>query len=779
MFYLQGNRGLIIALFLLIFSIYLATYSGRIESGDSLRVADATSSLVHFNDSLRDEAVFEEPPQVFESESLYPFASYDPSEALIVYAASIPYRIAELFPQIGLVHAMWLLNIVIVALCAVCFFIYAKLLAYQDSIAVLGTVLFALATIVWPYSKTLFREPLAMLMLLLTALSLEKWRLGYRRFWWFLLAVLAMVAAFFSKNSTIFALPAFIILVLPAMKRPRWGDTLLLLGLLLLVIFAFVPNAFELTEEVLRPIWRVNLEYARAALHTYLFSIGGSLWATSPVLLLGIGGAVLWMQQGKRRLVYAIAVLIMAYAVGHAALTDLHWFGGLSWPPRFVVPVVPFAALLLLPVIEWLMQPNRGLWRGLALLLILYSVAIQVIASISWQDAYVNLLPAESGALVEWSDGLNDPRYLRWLLLPQSWSSVSFDIAWIRSGTPYFIWFFAGLAVASGLLIWQKRFRWLIMIVAVLCLGGLGFGLRQLYANDQQYWAHKPALFEMLAILEHESENGEPLLLAGDANVTYERFIMNYSRYSSFRPAVLGFQWGEVASPEDSPRLVSRNVTDLLAWDIPRIIDFLANRHERLWWLAHNSEFTTWAIRPELHYLVENYYLLHEYKSDDVLVRLYEFSTVRAPSPYDFRLPENLSELRFGESIRLNGFTLPLGTEYTAGDVIPISLFWQTDVPLDADYTISWFITNEAGVIKQGIDSQPQAGFALTQTWSANQLIIDNRAIELPADFPGGDYVIWLRVYITGSNGTNALPVTAGESAEDNLGVLPIQLIVN
>jgi hypothetical protein len=778
MTHLQGNRGLIIALFLLIFSVYLASYSGYSESGDSLRVADATSSLVHFNDSLRDEAVWEEPPQVFNQDSAYPFASYEPNESLIVYAASIPFRIAEFFPQIGLIHAMWLTNIVIVSLSALAFYAYARLLGYSEILAVLTTLLFALATSVWPYSKTLFREPLAMLMLLLTALMLERWRLNYRQFWWFLLAAVGMTAAFFSKNSTLFALPAFLILVLPAMNRPRWGDALLLIGLIFLIIFAFVPNAFQILGDLLSPIRRLSLDHAQIALHSYLFSIGGSLWATSPVLLLGIFGAVLWTREGKRRLVYAILALIAAYAMGHAVFTDIHWFGGLSWPPRFMIPLVPFAALLLLPLLQWLMQPKRGIWRVLALLLISYSLGIQSIASISRLDAYVGLLPAESGGLVEWQGGLNDPTYLRWFLLPQTWGALGFDIAWMRSGVPYFVAYFLVIALVSALLLWKKRFGWLVIPLAIFCFGGLGFGLVQLYQNDPHYWAQKPALFEMLGILERESENGEPLLLAGSADVTYERFLMNYNRNSSFRPVVLGFQWGEVTSPEDSPRVVSKNVTDLLAWDIPRIIDFLADKHERLWWLGHNSEFTPWALRPELHYLIDNYYLLEEYRSDDPLVRLYEFSTVRAPNPYDFRLPENLTELRFGEHIRLNGFTLPLGTNYAVGDVLPISFFWEIDTALAQDYTVSLFITNQAGIVIQGLDSQPKNGFALTQTWLPNQFIIDNRAIELGLDIPAGEYVIWLRLYTTGSS-TESLPITAGDDAGDNLGLLPVTLIVN
>jgi hypothetical protein len=777
----QGNRGLLIALFLLIFPIYLASYSGRIESGDSLRVIDAASSLVHFHDTLRDETVWEEPPLSFEADVSYPFLQFDPSQNLIVYLASVPYTLASLLPEIGLVHATWLLNIVIVSLTILVFYQFARAWGYEERVALLASLILGLGTILWPYSKTLFREPLVMLLLLFTALMLEKWRGDYRKFWWLLLAVVAMVAANFAKNSSIFAIPAFIILALPKMKYPKLGNILAVVSLLLLLVFAFVPNTFEPLQEVLRPIRRFNVEYSQIALQAYLFSIGGSLWATSPVLLLGLFGAGLYFRQGERQRVYWVLGLIGFYSFAHALFTDVHWFGGLSWPPRFLVPVVPFAALLLLPVLQWLMQPNHMLWRLLALLLLAYSIGIQLIASISWQDSYVGFLPAKSGGLVEWSGGLHNPAYLRWLLIPQSWNALGFDIAWTRSGAAYFIWIFLGLALAAAFLIWQRRYRWLLIALALVNCAVLYMSLRYLYANDPQYWAHKPALFDMLAILQAESANGEPLLLAGGADITYERFIMNYNRLSSIRPVVLGFQDGELTGPDDNPDILFRDtisVTELFDWDVPRIIDILANRHERIWWLGHNSEFTPWAVRVEQRYLVENYYLLREVKSEDPTVRLLEFSTVRAPNPYDFRLPEHASDLRFGENIRLNGFTLPLGTQYAAEDVVPISFFWETDEVLSIDYTIAWFIANEAGVLRNGHDSQPKDGFALTQSWLPNVFVIDNRAIELPADAPAGTYQIWLRVYVTGTGGADALPITAGEAREDNLGILPIQLVI-
>ena len=101
----------------------------------------------------------------------------------------------------------------------------------------------------------------------------------------------------------------------------------------------------------------VNTTYVQTALHSYLFSIGGSLWGTSPVLLAGfVGVGMLLLQQHRYRLVFSVTTLIVGYAAGHAFLSDMHWFGGLSLPPRFLVATIPFAMILVLPVIEFLVE---------------------------------------------------------------------------------------------------------------------------------------------------------------------------------------------------------------------------------------------------------------------------------------------------------------------------------------------------------------------------------------------------------------------------------------
>lgn len=788
--------GLFISIFLFLMSLYLATYSGRIESSDSIRVIDAASSQVHFGDLRRDETLWQEAPRSFPVRVAFPFTIYEPREPLIAYATVIPYTIASVLPSIGLVHASWLLNIFIVTLTALLFFYLAQVLNFSKKTSLIATILMATATILWAYSKTLFRDPLVMLFIVIVALCLELWRQDYRRIWWFLLAILAGIGAYYTKNSSIIVIPAFIIWIIPnwqANKLVRRSlDILLITGLVLLTLIAFVPFVFDIFADFVRLFISFDTRLTQTALHSYLFSIGGSILGTSPILLSGLIGAIMLIRQNRRRLVWSILALIVAYALGHALVSRIHWFGGLSLPPRFMTPIIPFVMILTLPVIAKLFNHDRAeneepampsnqlfIGRIFFIGLAIFSIAVQVIFSVSLLDAYVELLPPEANGLLEWLPGLNNVEYLRWRLLPQSWGSLGLDIAWTRINAGYISIGFVVLANVSMLALIKEKYRLYLnsaVLIAVLIL--TLFGFRQLYQRDEQYWATTPELFDVLAILEEEADAIEPLFLAGSADVTYERFILNYNHLNNVRPVVIGFQPGERTSPSDSPTIESNFTTDAISVTMLRYIDRVISLHDRFWWLAHNGIFTEWAIRPEERFFTENYYLLNEHKTDNPTVRLLEFSSIQAPDRYNFRLPEFDSTIRFGDDISLEGYSLPSGQIYSPGDVVPITYFWQTDTALEADYTVSWFIVHEEnGYLRQGLDSVPSAGFSPTNTWEANQLIYDNRAIELPLDAPPGNYQIWLRLYVTANSGEQLL-VTAADTYDDSTAILPMPIEV-
>jgi hypothetical protein len=176
--------------------------------------------------------------------------------------------------------------------------------------------------------------------------------------------------------------------------------------------------------------------------------------------------------------------------------------------------------------------------------------------------------------------------------------------------------------------------------------------------------------------------------------------------------------------------------------------------------------------------MAAHYYPLREIAPAPT-VRLMEYSMVNAPDPYAFRGPDNLSGLLYGGEMRLIGYNLPLGTFYSPGSVLPISLYWMAEKPPGQDYVVAWGLLDDSGrSIVQGMDSTPVAGFSQTHTWTPSVPVWDNRALRLPADIAPGKYRLWLRTYYWEA-GTNLhlLPVE-GSRIDDTTGVLSVEIAV-
>jgi hypothetical protein len=78
----------------------------------------------------------------------------------------------------------------------------------------------------------------------------------------------------------------------------------------------------------------------------------------------------------------------LAFALGRGSM----WFGGLSWPPRFMIPVVPFGIIAAFPVLQRVIRrPLAQGWMLLVSGLFVYGLWIQVSAiSLDWGAYSVN-----------------------------------------------------------------------------------------------------------------------------------------------------------------------------------------------------------------------------------------------------------------------------------------------------------------------------------------------------------------------------------------------------
>ncbi len=773
----------LVVLFVGLCSVYMLTFSGRIESTDTLFLFDATSSLVQFGDTRLDTSAGVRPPapQFLPLNDFYPLPELG-AEILQPVLASPLFWLAQRLPDVGLVYGVYLFNVLVSAAACCAVYVYALVMGYPLRVGVLAALLLGLGTILWPYSKTFFQEPLTLLFVLLAALFLEKWRGAHYRQWgWLLLAVIAFVAAVLSKVAALLALPGLLVIALP---RLNWRQVILL-GLALLALAALVVLLDEplgissaRIERTLRVLQRPG-RYFQVALHSYLLSIGGSFWGTSPVMLLALPGA--WISRRPRYLA-ALLLVALSFALVYALWQGQNWFGGLSWPPRFLIPVIPFGMIAALPALDRaLRRPLPNLALIVVVVIFAYAVWVQLSGvTLRWNE-YLRGLPPEANGLGEWGGGLNLIAYLRWVVIPSLWSQSELDFAWVRAGVYGWPLAFGALVAVCGWLGWRLlhrkyRFRGITVLVPLVFAAVTVISLRAI-AADPLYSASDQPLQAMRTLMEAETRPGDIVLLS---DLAYERYFTQHARANHPRIVGLPFQPGEQPSPEQPPEVVSDNPDVLVHPTTGPLIYALAEARDRLFLLASSGPFLPWSVRPVERFMAAHYYPLREIETGPQ-ARLIEYSTALAPDPYGFVGPAHTTDLRYDDTIRLIGYELAAGTTYAPGDALPIALYWQTDASLDASYKVAWFVRGADGSpLAQGWDTEPGAGFLPTTTWLPHAPVWDNRALRLPAGTSPGEYRLWVVLYTAAADGSIVnLPVTGSETVDGYIGVLPAVITVS
>ncbi len=784
-------------LVILMASFYMLTFRGRIESGDTLRALDALTSQTRFNDWLMDESVWFKYQLRVRDRTDFPLAEYDVEERLNIQLAQPLLHIAQSIPRLGNIHTVWLFNIIITSINIGLVYLIVRSFGYSEFIGIGVAISTGLATNTWAYSQTFFREPLVSFFLLLAFLAIQLYR-ERSWLWWtvgIVITGLFALLASSTKFSAIMMLPAILVFLVPKIPKldtPRTRQVsiglliLQVVGLGTLMLFDPLPEAIQ--SIVAR--FNETPEVISYALRVYILSPGASLWGTSPVLLLSILGSIILIRHHKHRLVWTIWFAFIGYTVGHAVTTGPEWFGGQSWPPRFLVPTIPVLMLATAPVLQYIVERRNKILGVIWLILLLYGIWIQFSSvSLMWYQ-YEDSLPPESGGLTEWEPGLTQPQYFRWVVLPTRWQDLGFDFLWVRANhTNWGIQFsLYSLVLLLGLMwsIWRKHSKllWITPVMGIVFAGLIVTNLRAVYYTDPVPQSQKQALHEVLDIVTQEAGSDDLLILP---NNTYERFILNHLDANKPRPIILSAQPAEPASERQPAEVVSNNPNDWLNLSTVRVIPHIALKNDHFWYLANTSPFMAWSFRPFERYMATYFYPLREVELDtqDDTVRLLEYSVrSAAPNPFLTFTPDRFTDLQYGDHIQLKGFQLPNGTNYSGGEAVELSLLWQSNAVLEHDYTVAWFIASaETGqFVAQGQDAMPQAGFAPTTSWIPNSPIWDNRALRLPPDLETGDYVIWVLLYRYNPETANVERLTVtGTTTTDNgtIGVLPITLVIN
>ncbi|MCC6166221.1 MAG: DUF2079 domain-containing protein [Caldilineaceae bacterium] len=117
------------------------------------------------------------------------------------------------------------------------------------------------------------------------------------------------------------------------------------------------------------------------------------------------------------------------------------------------------------------------------------------------------------------------------------------------------------------------------------------------------------------------------------------------------------------------------------------------------------------------------------------------------PIPFDTGAPAVPLDVRFGPSLALEGVTLPATAQ--AGALLPFTVFWRTDAPVEQDYTAFVHLLDAAGSTAAQIDWQPRdaLGPLPTSAWLPGHRVVDVQTLRLPDELAPGVYRLIAGLY--------------------------------
>ncbi len=171
--------------------------------------------------------------------------------------------------------------------------------------------------------------------------------------------------------------------------------------------------------------------------------------------------------------------------------------------------------------------------------------------------------------------------------------------------------------------------------------------------------------------------------------------------------------------------------------------------------------------------LVERWLDERAFKATEEWVRDVRFVIYAVPDAPATEI-ETPTAVAFGPYITLAGYTLRQ-TAVQPGDIVQVTLFWQTAVPLTQRYKVFLHLVGPDGVPLAQRDSEPGGNLKPTTIWQPGEVIADNHGILLAADFPPGRYTLLLGLYDI-AEPLARLPVGSPQAANHALPLAQIEV---
>jgi hypothetical protein len=209
-----------LAIFGLLFSVYLVTYTGYIQSSDGLAMFATVENMARRGAVDSNQLLWMGIQQ----------GSFGPDGALYsrkgIGMGLLAYPLVWLalhWPNVGLVHAALLLNPLLTAWTGALIYRTGRRLGWSVGLATATALIFGLATLAWPYTQTFFSDPVCGWGLFGALYGLLSYRQSGRKRY-LMGSGLAWGLAYLTRTVNLVTLPIYVVALLVALYR-RQGQT--------------------------------------------------------------------------------------------------------------------------------------------------------------------------------------------------------------------------------------------------------------------------------------------------------------------------------------------------------------------------------------------------------------------------------------------------------------------------------------------------------------------------------------------------------------------------
>lgn len=476
---------------------------------------------------------------------------------LHVLIGSLAYRLAQ-WLQVGRLQFFYVLSPLYTATTAWLVMQMALWRGYSRKTVALAGLAFTFTTIAFPYAKTFFREPLAML-LLVSAFAIVDGAIRQPRslpvnLVRLFVALAIFLLAVWTKEFLVACLPFWVYLVFknkralfPAEKEKgrktlKWAMVALLVLLAALTIWLWQDRAGRFSISYLtrlityQPI--MPHENFFSALWGMLLGASKGFFVYSPLLLLGLifPFSAYW-KEGKQDWVIAMGSTL-GVAGGQAFAYDASW-STFTWSTRFLLPLLPLWMLVLLPYLDVAGKKGGPRWKVGVIVLLVMGLLFQLGAVLISDADYIEFLWQRLNILVEGVE------VTRWEMLPAvgHWLAlahgVRIDLGWVRGIQAQLNSILVApiacglLALLGWLILWNQRFYQPFLIVLFLLLiVCLPVWVVNASRVDPLYSGYRLSYRDVLEYLQAKSMPADAILIDG-YNHPYWYYHFNFSSMSN------------------------------------------------------------------------------------------------------------------------------------------------------------------------------------------------------------------------------------------------------